>query len=55
MLFESLDIYLRHTLNKMMLYSVLKFSSLQNILNCQAEYPLKIDISVEKFNECLIE
>ena len=31
------------------------FSSLQTILNCQAEYPLETDISVGKFNECLIE
>ena len=31
------------------------FSSLQNILNCQTEYPLKTVISVRKFNECLIE
>ena len=31
------------------------FSSLQNSLSCQAEYPLKTNISVEKFNECLIE
>ena len=33
------------------------FSSLQNILNCQAEYALKskTNISVGKFNECLIE
>ena len=31
------------------------FSSLQNSLSCQAEYPLKTNVSVEKFNECLIE
>ena len=31
------------------------FSSLQNNLSCQAEYPLKTNISVEKFNECRIE
>ena len=31
------------------------FSSLQNIVNCQAECPLKTDINVEKFNECLID
>ena len=31
------------------------FSSLQNILNCKAENPLKTNISVEKFNECLIK
>ena len=33
----------------------MSFSSLENILNCQAEYSLITDISVEKFNECLIE
>ena len=31
------------------------FSSLQTTLNCQAEYPLKIDTSVEMFYECHIE
>ena len=31
------------------------FISLQYSLNCQVEYPLKDDISVEKLNECLIE
>ena len=45
---------------KLILEYVLKlkkcnFSSLQNSLSCQAEYPPKTNISVEKFNECLIE
>ena len=31
------------------------FFSLQNSLNCKAENPLKANISVEKFNECLIK
>ena len=31
------------------------FSSLQSILNRQAEYPIKTYISVIKFNECHIE
>ena len=44
---------------KLILEYVLKlkkcnFSSLQNRLSCQAEYPLKTNISVEKLNECLI-
>ena len=46
--------------HKLILESVLKlkkchFSSLQTILNCLAEYPLKIDINVGKFYECLID
>ena len=31
------------------------FSTLQNILNCQAEYAFKKDISVTKSKECLLE
>ena len=31
------------------------FTSLETILNCQAEYPLKTYISVEKLNEGLIQ
>ena len=50
-------VFLAH---KLILEYVLKlkkfnFSSIQNRLSCQAEYPLKTNISVEKFNECDIE
>ena len=31
------------------------FFFITNHFNCQAEYSLKTDISVGKFNECLIE
>ena len=66
MLFDGLDGYLRHMLNSVpwhinWFYSLCwswkknHFSSSQTILNCQAEYRLKKDISVEKFNECHIE
>ena len=44
---------------KLILEYVLKLkkchSSLQNRLNCKAENPIKTNMSVEKFNECIIE
>ena len=59
MLINGIDVDLLYTLNIVPLHiaEVEKclFSSLQNILNCHKEIPLKTDVSVKKFNECLIE
>ena len=61
MLFDGLGVYLRHTwAHKQIIEHVLKLIkcnifSLQNSLSCQAEYPFKPNITVAKFNECLIE
>ena len=58
--FDGLDVYLRHGLAHKLILECVEvekghLSSLQNLLYCQAELPLKTDISVEKFNECLID
>ena len=61
MLFDGHGVYLRHTwAHKLIIEHVLKLmkykkKSLQNSLSCQAEYPLKTNITIAKFNECLIE
>ena len=56
MLFDGLDAYLQHTIKSVILESTLKLrTSLQTILNYQAEVPLKAGTSVGKNNNLLIQ